>query len=200
MEDSADWDRESTESHAPVMEKKDAGETKDDETKNKRKREDEDGDIVAGGEGREEKRQAMTPQDQVPKVKTDDKNSELEKRAREFWERAPERVKEAAKKARDFGEFKRYRTFNFIHLFSGPQDNLAAALIEGSKRAGIEVRCRSVDIKMDGAHNLRDAEKWKELGTEVDNGDYDGSHGGFPCGSFSRVRWRKAPGYPEPVR
>ena len=200
MEDSADWDRESTESHAPVMEKKDAGETKDDEAKNKRKREDEDGDIVAGGEGREEKRQAMTPQDQVPKVKTDDKNSELEKRAREFWERAPERVKEAAKKARDFGEFKRYRTFNFIHLFSGPQDNLAAALIEGSKKAGIEVRCRSVDIKMDGAHNLRDAEKWKELGTEVDNGDYDGSHGGFPCGSFSRVRWRKAPGYPEPVR
>ena len=167
---------------------------------NKRKRNEDGGDNVAEGDVREEKRQTVKHHDRPQAIETDKKNTELEKRAQEFWDRAPERVKEAAKKSKDFGEFKRNRKFNFIHLFSGPKDNLAAALIEGAKKAGIEVMWRSVDIKMDGAHNLRDAEKWKELGSEVDQGSFDGLHGGFPCGSFSRVRWREAPGYPPPVR
>ena len=127
-------------------------------------------------------------------------NEELMKRAEEYWGRAPERVKEAAKKSKDMGEFKKNRAFTFLHLFSGPFDHLAKAIIEGAGRAGLEVRCRSLDIKLDLEHNLKDADKWKELGEEVDRGDYDGSHGGFPCGSFSRVRWRQAKGFPPPVR
>lgn len=158
----------------------------------KRKRSDEDGDKPSGGELGRNKRQTVKPPPQKVDEEAEKKKSEVEKRAVEFWAMAPDRVKEAAQKSRDFGEFKRNRKFEFIHLFSGPKDNLATALIEGAKRAGIEVRCRRVDIKIDGTNNLRDAERWKELGNEVDSGSYDGMHGGFPCGSFSRVGWREA--------
>ena len=200
MEDTADWDRESPEPHGAAVEKEVSSEAKNEEAWNKRKRGEDDRDRVAEDDNREGKRHAVSRHDKPQIAEAEKKSTELEKRAQEFWDRTPDRVKEAAKKSRDFGEFKKNRKFTFIHLFSGPKDNLAAALIEGAKKAGIEVWCRSVDIKMDGAHNLRDAEKWKELGKEVDQGDFDGSHGGFPCGSFSRVRWREAPGYPPPVR
>ena len=82
-------------------------------------------------------------------------------RAEEFWNMAPKRVNEAANMA----EFKKNRYFTFLHLFSGPDDHLAKAIIEGANRAGLEVRCRSLDIKFDLELNL-DAEKWKELGEE----------------------------------
>ena len=93
-------------------------------------------------------------------------------RAVKFLEKTPERVKEAARKSKDLGEYKRNRKFTFIHLFSGPVDNLAKALIEGAKRAGIEVMVRSLDIKLNVDDNLKEADKWKKLKEEVDDGDF----------------------------
>ena len=166
----------------------------------KRKRSNEKGD---GAESPKEHGGEKPSEDTAPGAASETKpevNDDVVQRAKKFWEKAPERVKEAAKKSKDMGEYKRNRRFYFIHLFSGPVDNLAKAIIEAAKRAGLQAECRSLDIKLDVEHNLREADKWKKLGDEVDHGDFDGSHGGFPCGSFSRVRWREAVGYPPPVR
>ena len=166
----------------------------------KRKRGNEKGD---GAESPKEHGGEKPSEDTAPGAASETKpevNDDVVQRAKKFWEKAPERVKEAAKKSKDMGEYKRNRRFYFIHLFSGPVDNLAKAIIEAAKRAGLQAECRSLDIKLDVEHNLREADKWKKLGDEVDHGDFDGSHGGFPCGSFSRVRWREAVGYPPPVR
>jgi len=32
------------------------------------------------------------------------------------------------------------------------------------------------------------------------NGDVDGYHSGFPCTTFTKLRWRPSPGLPGPVR
>ena len=160
----------------------------------KRKRSNEKGD---GAESPKKRDGEKPSEDTAPGAASETKpavNDDVVQRAKRFWEKAPERVKEAAKKSKDMGEYKRNRRFNFIHLFSGPVDNLAKAIIEAAKRAGLQAECRSLDIKLDVEHNLREADKWKKLGDEVDHGDFDGSHGGFPCGSFSRVRWREVVG------
>ena len=203
MEDAVDWGNDSP---GDGIERRGSdgtstearGEPKENLVK-KRKREEED--ETAGPSGARGSGDALA--EEGPKKESETKvnlEDEVVQRAVNFWEKAPDRVKEAARKSKDMGEYKKNRMFTFIHLFSGPVDNLAKAIIEGAKRAGLMARCRSLDIKLDPEHNLREAEKWKALGEEVDRGDFDGSHGGFPCGSFSKVRWRQAEGYPPPVR
>ena len=203
MEEGVDWDGDSPgdvdghrEGDGRNPEQRE--ETKEHEGK-KRKREASPGVV----KGEEHGPSRSSGADGAPSGETEQKSvaeNETVLRAVKFWEKTPERVKEAARKSKDLGEYKRNRKFTFIHLFSGPMDNLAKALIEGAKRAGIEVMVRSLDIKLNVDDNLKEADKWKKLKEEVDDGDFDGSHGGYPCGSFSRVRWREAQGYPPPVR
>ena len=112
----------------------------------------------------------------------------------------PERVKDALGEAKDFGKFRERRTFRFLHLFSGPDDRLAVALVEEGKKAGLSVKVESVDIKKDPAMDLRRNEIMDKIEAKVSEGQYDGYHAGFPCGSFSRVRWVQRAGMPPPVR
>lgn len=48
--------------------------------------------------------------------------------------------------------------------------------------------------------NLASHATYDEIDKSVEEGDWDGFHSGFPCGSFSRVRWRDSPGGAHPVR
>lgn len=112
----------------------------------------------------------------------------------------PERVKVALGEAKNFGKFRERRTFKFLHLFSGPNDRLAAALIEEGKKANLVVEVESVDIKRDPAMDLRKNGVMDNFEAKVSGGEYDGFHSGFPCGSFSRVRWVPNAGMPGPVR
>ena len=102
--------------------------------------------------------------------------------------------------ASDFGKFRERRKFRFLHLFSGPDDKLAKALKEEGQRAGMTVEVESVDIKTDPSMDLRRNEAMDKFETKVSGGEYDGYHAGFPCGSFSRVRWLANAGMPGPVR
>ena len=102
--------------------------------------------------------------------------------------------------ASDFGRFREGRVFTFLHLFSGPNDRLAAALKEEGAKAGLKVSVDSVDIKMDKSMDLRKGPAVEEIEKRITQGNYDGFHAGFPCGSFSRVRWVESAGMPGPVR
>ena len=112
----------------------------------------------------------------------------------------PARIQEALDAAKDFKDFKEKRIFKYLHLFSGPQDNLAVAIKEECEAGDFRVEVESVDIRIDKDHDLKDTKKWMSWEEKVAGGEYDGSHAGFPCGSFSMLRWRPSPGMPKPVR
>jgi hypothetical protein len=112
----------------------------------------------------------------------------------------PDRVKEALGDGKDFGKFREKREFHFLHLFSGPDDKLGAALVQEGKKAGLVVKVDSLDIKRNPSMDLRCNSTMEVIESKVNKGDYDGYHAGFPCGSFSRVRWVESVGMPGPVR
>ena len=112
----------------------------------------------------------------------------------------PKRVKDALEKSKDFGEFRNNREFVFLHLFAGPSDRLGKALVNVGEKAGLKVRCRAIDIKINPRDNLKDVNNWVKVVEDIDKGEYDGFHGGYPCSSFSQLRWRPSPGMPGPVR
>ena len=111
----------------------------------------------------------------------------------------PERVRLALEGARDFGDFKRRRSFRFLHLFSGPKDVVAKALKEIAEKEGIAVECISFDVLRDKDEDILKDEPYEKFICMAANDELDGAHGGFPCASFSRARWNEGHG-PKPVR
>jgi hypothetical protein len=53
--------------------------------------------------------------------------------------------------------------------------------------------------KENGVDLLKE-EPYLDFLKKAKEGFWDGMHSGFPCTSFSKLRWRKAEGYPGPVR
>ena len=107
----------------------------------------------------------------------------------------PVRVTKALEQSKDFAEFKEKRQFIYVHLFAGKQDVLGEAIGRLAKLDGLNVEVRSLD--RDSDDNQVDL-----AATSMDaarGGLIDGSHSGFPCGSFSRARYNPGHG-PPPVR
>ncbi len=92
----------------------------------------------------------------------------------------------------------RARLFKFIHHFSGEVDHLSKAIEEEAKVRNMKVVCISVDKASGG--DLAATQPYAGHVESIRQGDVDGYHSGFPCHSFSRVRWRSAPNLPGPVR
>ena len=86
----------------------------------------------------------------------------------------PDRVIAALGDASDFGKFREQRQFVFLHLFSGPDDRLAEALVNEGKKAGLNVKVESVDIKKDPAADLRRNEVMDKYEARVASGEFDG--------------------------
>lgn len=55
-------------------------------------------------------------------------------------------------------------------------------------------------VDREPGHDLEAATPYKDHVASTVKGDVDGYHSGFPSGNFSRLRWRKQPGLPGPVR
>ena len=90
------------------------------------------------------------------------------------------------------------RKFKFLHHFAGPRDPLGKHLKERAEgRINLEVI--SVD-KLSGGGDLRQEQPYAEHLAMAKRGELDGFHAGFPCATYSRLRWRDAPGLPGPVR
>ena len=111
-----------------------------------------------------------------------------------------DRVLKALKGAKDFDEFRKHRPFRFLHMFSGEVDQLGIAIKAEAAKARLEVYVEALDRKKDKELNLASPIIYKEIGRSISDGEWDGFHSGFPCSSFSRVRWRDSPGGPLPVR
>lgn len=146
---------------------------------------------AAGGE-RPEKQEGQTvpPGEDTTKVEDEDRD--------EYW--LPERVKKALQESRNFDEFRKARPFRFLHMFSGEVDQLGASIKREAQKARLETYVEALDRKKDTEINLADPKIYDEIDRSVDAGEWDGFHSGFPCASFSRVRWRDSPGGPLPVR
>lgn len=95
-------------------------------------------------------------------------------------------------------EYMENRVFTFIHHYSGDEDRLAEAIQKEAKRRGVKVKCISSDISQ--GDDLLAPQPFEEHMKMAANGEVDGFHAGWPCTTFSRLRWRPSPGLPGPVR
>ena len=82
------------------------------------------------------------------------------------------------------------RRFFFLHLYSGPHDPLGTTLESLAKRYKMKVTVESYDRENGGADLLAD-QPYARLLQQAREGKWDGYHAGFPCTSFSRLRWRE---------
>eukprot|EP00435_Cladocopium_sp_Y103_P055845 s804_g18.t1 len=114
----------------------------------------------------------------------------------------PDRVKKALEKSSSFDEFRKNRPFRFLHMFSGEKDQLGESLKKEAKAARLEIYVESLDRKRDHELNLASHETYDVIDQAIEGEEFDAFHSGFPCSSFSKVRWRHAPGAsgPMPVR
>ena len=112
----------------------------------------------------------------------------------------PVRVTEALKGAKDFADFKKRRKFIYLHLFSGEDDVLGQAILRLAKLDGLEVEVRAFD-RLPGQYqvDLAADQPFNDILDAARGGLVDGSHCGYPCGSFSMARYNEGHG-PPPVR
>ena len=112
----------------------------------------------------------------------------------------PKRVREALESAKDFEEYRQLRVFKFLHMYSGPNDVLSKEVENEGMKLRLKVQCLSLDKKKDASLDISAPDLHEILVSEVKEGEWDATHAGFPCGSFSRARHRQMDGMPGPVR
>ena len=96
-------------------------------------------------------------------------------------------------------EYYTKRVFIFIHHYAGPEDPLTTAMRNEALAQGIRLKAFSVE-KSNGTGDLLDDEPYSKHLRWARRGYVDAYHAGFPCATFSRLRWRRAPNQPGPVR
>lgn len=85
------------------------------------------------------------------------------------------------------------RVFIFLHHFAGPNDPSSAEIQKEATAAGIKVKCISVE-KSSGTGDLLQDEPYNTHLGWAHNGYIDAYHSGFPCTTFSKLRFRPAEG------
>ena len=134
---------------------------------------------AAGDEGEEKKKE---------EDEGEEKGEEKEKEEKSSQERLDEKIQKYVKA----------RRFRFLHHFAGPRDPLGAAIHQVAAKRGLNVEVIAAekdwgqDLCMDEPYNTH--LKWAKEGL------IDGYRSGFPCSTFSRLRFRDAPNLPKPVR
>ena len=96
-------------------------------------------------------------------------------------------------------DYFRRRTFIFVHHFAGPEDPLTEAmLVEASKR---KVLLKTISVEKDkGTGDLLKDEPYGTHLRWAKRGYIDAFHSGFPCATFSRLKFREVEGLPGPIR
>ena len=92
----------------------------------------------------------------------------------------------------------RRRKFRFVHHFAGPRDPLGAEIHRVAKKKGLNVEV--IAVEKDWGDDLCADEPYNTHLRWAQEGLIDGFHSGFPCATFSRLRFRAGPNLPEPVR
>ena len=90
------------------------------------------------------------------------------------------------------------RIFTFVHHFAGKTDNLSKAIEEEAKAQG--VRVSTISVEKENGQNLAEREPYVHHLVSAKRGEIDGYHSGFPCNTYSRLRFREREGLPRPLR
>ena len=141
---------------------------------------------------------ACSAGDKLPGLPPTEGNQTGSSTDKRVW--VPLRVEKALQESTTFDEFRKARKFRFLHLFSGEVDQSATAVKVEAERNRLEVYVESLDRKEDKELDLTDPKIFDGIDASVESGEWDWIRSGFPCSSFSRVRWREAPGKAPPVR
>ena len=112
----------------------------------------------------------------------------------------PRRVESALKDAKTFEDYRKKRPFKFLHMYSGPNDPLGQAIKLEAAKNRLNVVVLSLDNQLDPDLDLADPGGFQIMKEDVSKGEWDYTHAGFPCGSFSMARHNVTPGQPGPVR
>ena len=96
-------------------------------------------------------------------------------------------------------EYYQKRVFIFIHHFAGPADPLTTAMRNEALKQGNRLKAYSVE-KESGTGDLLADEPYNTHLRWAKRGYVDAFHAGFPCSTFSRLRFRRREGLPGPVR
>ena len=96
-------------------------------------------------------------------------------------------------------EYYEKRVFVFIHHFAGPVDPLTTAMRNEALKQGVRLKAISVE-KENGSGDLLADEPYNTHLRWARRGYVDAFHAGFPCSTFSRLRFRQREGMPGPVR
>ena len=134
---------------------------------------------AAGDEGEKKKKEEDEGEEKGEKKEEEEKSPQ---------ERLEEKIQKSVKA----------RRFRFLHHFAGPRDPLGAAIHQVAAKRGLNVEVIAAekdwgqDLCLDEPYNTH--LRWAKEGL------IDGYHSGFPCSTFSRLRFRDAPNLPKPVR
>ena len=107
----------------------------------------------------------------------------------------------------DFGDKKmteaqylRKRRFRFLHYYAGTEDPLGKALRAEAEKHNMKITVVSCEKEGPDGVDLLKEEPFNEHCQLAKEGRWDGFHSGFPCTSYSRLRWRPSGSYPGPCR
>ena len=98
----------------------------------------------------------------------------------------------------NFDEYKEFRTFVFMHHYSGKVDMLRNMVLKEAEKWGVKVVAISRDQE-NGFDLLKDYPYDNDL-IEARRGGIDAYHSGFPCTTYTKLKWNTKEGYPGPVR
>ena len=106
-------------------------------------------------------------------------------------------------KSYSLDSYTRGRKFHFLHFYAGKTDPLSNAIeIEADKRRmAVYITSCEKDTKAPSDKvDLLAEEPYNRFCEYAKAGKWDAFHAGFPCTTFSRLRFRKAKNYPGPCR
>ena len=91
------------------------------------------------------------------------------------------------------------RVFVFVHHYAGSTDPLTKAMKSAAVEQGIKLKAVSVE-RDSGTGDLLEDEPYNTHLRWAKNGNIDAYHAGFPCNTFSVLRFRDGPNLPRPIR
>ena len=134
--------------------------------------------------------------------KEEDKEREKKRRRKHRPSKGKKDKEERAsveEEAADENQYLSRRKFRFLHYYAGKEDPLGKALKEEAEANQMILEVTSCEKEGENGVDLEE-EPYIDHCKSAASGKWDGFHSGFPCTTFSRLRWRTHQNYPGPCR
>ena len=147
---------------------------------------------------------SKTKGDDGPRRSQKDQGGPKDKRGRDHGNEGTQRGHDDEEKATFEGrslslrQYLKRRRFHFLHHYAGPEDPLSEALKRVFRENDMKIQITACEKKT--GVDLLSNQPYNEHCEQAKKEKWDGFHSGFPCTTFSVLRWNKKAGYPGPVR